>query len=63
MPKYDIVKASSYDPAALADQLTQKSADGWEVVAIVPTGGDVTAFLKKDGDGDDLACYTNCPLK
>jgi len=55
MPKYDIVKASSYDPAALADQLTQKSADGWEVVAIVPTGGDVTAFLKKDGDGDEAS--------
>ena len=48
MPKYDIVKASSYDPAALAEQLTAKSADGWKVVAIVPTGGDITAFLEKD---------------
>ncbi len=48
MPKYDIVKASSYDPAALADQLTEKSTDGWKVVAIVPTGGDITAFLEKD---------------
>lgn len=47
MPKYEIVKASSYDPAALAEQLTEKSAEGWEVVAIVPTGGDITAFLKK----------------
>lgn len=51
MSKYEIVKASSYDPAALAEQLTQKSAEGWEVVAIVPTGGDVTAFLRRDGDG------------
>jgi hypothetical protein len=50
MPKYEIVKASSYDPSALADQLTEKSAEGWEVVAIVPTGGDVTAFLRRDGD-------------
>lgn len=50
MPKYDIVKASSYDPSALAEQLTQKSAEGWEVVAIVPTGGDVTAFIRLDGE-------------
>jgi hypothetical protein len=50
MPKYEIVKASSYDPASLADQLTQKSAEGWEVVAIVPTGGDVTAFIRREGD-------------
>ena len=55
MPKYDIVKASSYDPAALAEQLTAKSADGWEVVAIVPTGGDVTAFIRHDGDPDSEA--------
>jgi hypothetical protein len=48
MPKYEIVKASSYDPAALAEQLTQKSAEGWEVVAIVPTGGDVTAFIRSN---------------
>lgn len=50
MPKYEIVKASSYDPSSLADQLTQKSAEGWEVVAIVPTGGDVTAFIRREGD-------------
>jgi hypothetical protein len=50
MPKYEIVKSSSYDPSALAEQLTQKSAEGWEVVAIVPTGGDVTAFIRRDGD-------------
>lgn len=42
------ISASSYDPAALAAKLTEKSADGWSVVSIVPTGGDVTAFLSRD---------------
>ena len=41
------VSASSYDPAALAAKLTEKSAEGWTVVSIVPTGGDVTAFLSE----------------
>lgn len=50
MPKYETVKASSYDPASLADQLTEKSNEGWEVVAIVPTGGDVTAFIRRSDD-------------
>lgn len=42
------ISTSSYDPAALAAKLTEKSAEGWSVVSIVPTGGDVTAFLSRD---------------
>ena len=54
MHEYATVSSSSYDPASLAAKLTEKSAEGWHVVAIVPTGGDVTAFLSRkahDSDG------------
>ena len=55
MQEFSTVSASSYDPAALAAKLTEKSAEGWTVVSIVPTGGDVTAFLSRDGSGDTAA--------
>lgn len=48
MQEFSTVSASSYDPAALAAKLTEKSAEGWTVVGIVPTGGDVTAFLARE---------------
>jgi hypothetical protein len=41
------VSASSYDPGALVAKLNEAAADGWDVVAIVPTGGDVSAFLRR----------------
>ena len=47
MNEYVTVSSSSYDPASLATKLTEKSTQGWTVVAIVPTGGDVTAFLSR----------------
>ena len=52
MQEFSSVSASSYDPAALAATLTEKSAEGWSVVAIVPTGGDVTAFLSRAAGAD-----------
>ena len=54
MQEFESISASSYDPSALAAKLTAKAAEGWSVVAIVPTGGDVTAFMSRDkaGDGD-----------
>ena len=51
MQEFESISASSYDPSALATKLTDKSAEGWSVVAIVPTGGDVTAFLTRERDG------------
>ena len=48
MHEYVNVSVSSFDPSALAQKLTDKSAEGWEVVAIVPTGSDVTAFLRRE---------------
>lgn len=47
------ISSSSFDPAALAAQLTEHSAQGWSVVSIVPTGGDVTAFLSREAVADD----------
>jgi hypothetical protein len=55
MQEFESISASSYDPSALATKLTAKAADGWSVVAIVPTGGDVTAFLSRDKSGTDGA--------
>ncbi len=51
MQEFESISASSYDPSALATKLTTKAAEGWSVVAIVPTGGDVTAFLTRDKEG------------
>jgi len=55
MQEFESISASSYDPSALATKLTAKAADGWSVVAIVPTGGDVTAFLSRGNSGSDAA--------
>jgi len=55
MQEFTSVSASSYDPAALAAKLTEKSAEGWSVVSIVPTGGDVTAFLSREATADTAA--------
>ena len=38
MYEFDSVSVSTYEAASLAAKLTEKSADGWEVVAIVPAG-------------------------
>jgi len=57
MFEYDSVSASAYDANSLVGKLNEKASDGWEVVSIVPTGGEVTAFLKRtasagsDGQG------------
>ena len=59
MNEFVTVSSSSYDPANLASQLTEKSADGWTVVAIVPTGGDVTAFLSRATSGDSNTSSTS----
>jgi len=55
MQEFAIVSASSFDPAALASKLTEKSAEGWTIVSIVPTGGDITAFLSRAAGATDSA--------
>ncbi len=51
MQEFTTVSSSSYDPSALAAKLNDKSAEGWSVVSIVSTGGDVTAFLSRESTG------------
>jgi hypothetical protein len=55
MQEFTTVSSSSYDPSALAVKLNEKSAEGWSVVSIVSTGGDVTAFLSRDTAGAPAA--------
>jgi hypothetical protein len=57
--EFTSLSVSSYDAASLADQLTAKSAEGWEVVAIVPAGTNVTAYLSRGGGGLDSASKTS----
>jgi Protein of unknown function (DUF2510) len=52
MQEFTTVSSSSYDPSALAVKLNDKSAEGWSVVSIVSTGGDVTAFLSRESTGE-----------
>jgi hypothetical protein len=37
----------------LVAKLNESTAEGWEVVAIVPTGGDVSAFLRREAPASD----------
>ncbi|MEO5902172.1 MAG: DUF2510 domain-containing protein [Ilumatobacteraceae bacterium] len=49
MPQeFSTVSASSYDSSQLAVKLTEKSAEGWDVVGIVNTSTEVTAFLSRE---------------
>ena len=47
MLEFATASASSKDPAALAAILGERSADGWNVVSIVTTASEVTAFLSR----------------
>ena len=51
MQEFSSVTASSYDADALAPLLSEKSAEGWEVVSIVPAGTNIVAYLARESDG------------
>lgn len=48
MQDFSSISVSSYEAGSLAERLTEQSRDGWTVVAIVPTGSTVTAYLCRD---------------
>jgi hypothetical protein len=50
MVEYASVRSSLYDIDSLVSQLNDRSGDGWEVVQILPTGGDVTAVLRRSDE-------------
>jgi hypothetical protein len=56
--EFSTVSASSYDAASLAAKLTEKAGEGWTVVSIVPTGGDITAFLTRESTGASSSAAT-----
>ena len=51
MQEFSSISVSSYEPGTLADRLNERAGDGWEVVAIVPTGSTVTAYLCRQRRG------------
>ena len=60
MLEFSSISVSSYDAASLAGKLTEKSGEGWDVVAIVAAGTNVTAYLSRSssGSGDAGASST-----
>jgi hypothetical protein len=48
MHEFTSISVSSFEADTLTALLNEKSGDGWNVVAIVPTGSTVTAYLSKD---------------
>jgi hypothetical protein len=56
MFEFDTVSSSS--PSDLARNLTQRSADGWEVVSIVGSGLEMTAFLRRVSGTSSIASGT-----
>jgi hypothetical protein len=55
MQEFTSISVSSYDAASLADKLTEKSAAGWDVVAIVPAGTNITAYLSRESEAVETA--------
>ena len=58
MYEFDSVSVSTYEASSLAAKLTEKSGDGWEIVAIVPTGSDITAYVKRSSSSDGTTATT-----
>jgi hypothetical protein len=57
MQEFSSISVSTYEPDALTGQLNEQSAAGWDVVAIIPTGSTITAYLAREagGSGDEPA--------
>lgn len=62
MQEFSSISVSSYEAGSLAERLTEQSRDGWQVVAIVPTGSSVTAYLARASEGRDAAPDAAEPL-
>src|SRR6188472_4412940 len=53
MYEFDSVSVSSFEAGDLVGHLSARSADGWDVVAIVPAGSNVVAYLRRDQPAAD----------
>lgn len=57
--EYTTVTASTFDAAALATKLTAHSAQGWDLVTIVASGSELTAFCRRAATGEAPATATH----
>lgn len=55
MQEFSSISVSTYSPDELTGQLNDRVNDGWNVVAIVPTGSTVTAYLTREATGEPAA--------
>ena len=47
MQEFSSISVSSFEADSLTSQLTEQSANGWNLVSIVPTGTTITAYLSR----------------
>jgi hypothetical protein len=59
MHEFAALSVSAYDPESLVAQLNERSADGWSVVAIVPTGSTITAYVRRDAPDGSMPSTTS----
>jgi hypothetical protein len=52
MQEFSSISVSTYNPDELTGQLNEQVNDGWNVLAIVPTGSTVTAYLSRETTGE-----------
>jgi hypothetical protein len=52
MQEFSSISVSTYEADGLVGQLNDKATDGWSVVAIVPTGSTITAYLSRARSDD-----------
>jgi hypothetical protein len=52
MYEFDTVSVSAFEASELAATLTEKSAEGWDVAAVVTAGSDVVAYLRRATGGE-----------
>jgi len=52
MQEFSSISVSTYNPDELTGQLNEQVNDGWNVLAIVPTGSTVTAYLSREATGE-----------
>jgi hypothetical protein len=59
MYEYRSLRASTYDVDSLIDRLNGADGDGWEVVTVVPAGGDMVAIVRRPRGTADAAAVAS----
>ena len=61
MYEYRSLRASTYDVDSLIDRLNGADGDGWEVVTVVPAGGDMVAIVRRPRGAADAVAVAEQP--